>query len=110
MIESRKLPLTIARARGASTASYETPVTGDHGVDLIAIIDKAKVCIQCKRYSNPVGNRAVQEVISGREYYGGTHAAVVSNAEFTTHARELAASTNVILISHTELEDLKAMV
>ena len=94
----------------AGWVAYETPFTGDQGVDLIAKNDQAIVCIQCKRYSNPVGNRAVQEVIAGREYYGGTHAAVVSNAEFTTHARELAASTNVILISHTELENLKAMV
>ena len=88
----------------------QTPTTGDQGVDLLAKMDKVIVCIQCKRYSSAVGNRAVQEVIAGRAFYGGTHAVVVSNAEFTTAAEELAASANVKLISETDLEDLEFII
>ena len=36
-----------------------TPKSGDQGVDLIASKEYLKVCIQCKRYSKPVGNKAV---------------------------------------------------
>ena len=46
-----------------------TPKSNDQGVDLIATISDNKVCIQCKRYSNPVGNKAVQEIIAGTEFY-----------------------------------------
>ena len=37
-----------------------TPKTGDQGVDLIASIEDVRVCIQCKNWSNPVRNKAVQ--------------------------------------------------
>ena len=88
----------------------QTQASNDQGVDLIAQIEDLKVCIQCKRYSNPVGNKAVQEVIAGKAFYNGTHAVVVSNAGFTKAAKSLAESANVILISDTELEDLETMV
>lgn len=80
--------------------------TGDQGVDLVASMDNIRVCIQCKRYSQPVGNKAVQEVVAGKQFYRGTHAAVVSNASFTPSAISLANSTNVLLMSHVELADL----
>ena len=95
------------------TAGWEarhTKASGDQGVDLIAEIEDIKVCIQCKRYNKPVGNKAVQEVLAGKVFYGGTHAVVVSNAGFTKAAKSLAESADVILISDTELEDLETMV
>ncbi len=85
----------------------QTSKTNDQGVDLIAAIDDLKVCIQCKRYTNPVGNKAVQEIIAGQQFYGGTHAVVVSNAGFTKSAQTLASKTGVILISDEELENLE---
>ena len=87
-----------------------TKASGDQGVDLIAEIEDIKVCIQCKRYSKPVGNKGVQEVIAGKAFYNGTHAVVVSNAGFTKSAKSLAESADVILISDTELEDLETMI
>lgn len=83
-----------------------TPTTGDQGVDLIASIEDFRVCIQCKRYSKPVGNKAVQEVVAGMVHWNGTHAVVASNAGFTPSARKLANSTGVTLISELELPDL----
>ena len=88
----------------------QTQASNDQGVDLIVQIEDLKVCIQCKRYSNPVGNKAVQEVIAGKAFYNGTHAVVVSNAGFTKAAKNLAESADVLLISDTDLEDLETMV
>ena len=84
-----------------------TPHTNDQGVDLIAFIENYKVCIQCKKYSNPVGNKAVQEIIAGTLFYKGTHSVVVSNADFTKSAKALAKKSNVLLINDSELEDLE---
>ena len=62
---------------------------------------------QFKRYSNPLGNKAVQEIYAGKAFYNGTHAIVVSNAGFTKSAETLAKKTGVILISDIELEKLE---
>jgi len=84
-----------------------TVASGDQGVDLIAMIDDIRVCIQCKRYSKPVGNKAVQEIAAGMTHWNGTHAVVVSNAGFTKAAQRLAESTGVFLLSDMELENLE---
>ena len=80
----------------------ETPKSGDQGVDLVGVVGDVRLCIQCKRYSKPVGNSAVQQVSAGKVHYNGTHAAVVTNAGFTSAARSLAESTEVILWSTQE--------
>ena len=85
----------------------DTPASGDQGVDLIASLDDMRVCIQCKRLKRKVGNGAVQEVAAGLQHYKGTHAVVVSNAGFTKAAERLAESTQVVLISEMELEELE---
>ncbi len=85
----------------------QTPSTNDQGTDLIAYVEDYKVCIQCKKYSNPVGNKAVQEIIAGTLFYQGTHSVVVSNAGFTKSAISLAKSSNVILLNDSELEELE---
>lgn len=76
-----------------------TPKTGDQGVDLIAEKDDDRKAIQCKYYSKPVGNKAVQEVIAGANFYQCTSAAVVSNASFTKSARQLAENSNIELVN-----------
>lgn len=87
----------------------ETAQSGDQGVDLIASKGDTRVCIQCKRYTSSVGNSAVQEVAAGRIYWKGTHAAVVSNASFTSSAKELAESVSVLLLHHDHLENLESL-
>ena len=94
-----------------SNAGWKVSITkasNDQGVDIVAEIENLKYCIQCKRYSNPVSNKAVQEVYAGKDFYQGTHAVVVSNAGFTKSARDLAKSSGVILISDIELEKLES--
>tara|TARA_Y100001968_G_scaffold261012_1_gene248765 strand:+ start:435 stop:1733 length:1299 start_codon:yes stop_codon:yes gene_type:complete len=84
----------------------DTSISGDQGVDLIASNEKLRVCIQCKCFDKPVGNKAVQEITAGKIHYRGTHAVVVSKSGFTKSARQLADSTNVVLINEFELDDL----
>ena len=88
----------------------DTPTTGDQGVDLIASIEDLRVCIQCKCFAKPVGNKAVQEVAAGMIHWNGTHSVVVGKSGFTKSAKALADSTNVILTSDNELENLENLV
>ena len=85
-----------------------TPKSGDQGVDLIATKEYLKVCIQCKRYSKPVGNKAVQEIFTGKQFYSGSHGVLVSNAGFTKSAKSLASKTGIILLSDENLMNLES--
>lgn len=78
----------------------------DQGVDVIAERDGITVVIQCKLYNKPVGNKAVQEIIAGRDFYEADFAVVVSNSTYTISARQLAQNCNVLLMNVDELETL----
>lgn len=76
-----------------------TPKSGDFGADIIAIgADGKKTCFQCKNYQNPVGVKAVQEIIAAKAYYHCDVAAVITNSSYTEAAKELARETGVILM------------
>lgn len=79
---------------------------GDQGVDVIAEKDGIQWAIQCKRYKQPVGNKAVQEAFSGVKYYSADRGAVITNAGYTESAKQLAASTGIRLLS---LEDIPTL-
>lgn len=81
-----------------------TTASGDQGADIIAIKNGITLIIQCKLYSKPVGNKAVQEVNAAKTFYHAQYAAVVSNAAYTTSARQLARSTEVALLHHETLQ------
>lgn len=81
---------------------------GDQGVDIIATKTGLKAVFQCKKYSKPVGNRAVQEAIAGRAFSKADLAFVVANTTYTTSAHELASASGVYLIHHSQLLDLSA--
>lgn len=80
-----------------------TKASGDQGVDVIARKGAVTVVLQCKMYSSPVGNKAVQEVYAGKKFNDADVAAVVSNHEFTEAARQLAQALNVLLLHHSQL-------
>lgn len=82
-----------------------TKSSGDQGVDVLAQKGKTKVAIQTKHYSKPVGNSAVQEVVSGGKYYSADKTMVVTNNVFTKSAKELAKVNNVILWDRYILEE-----
>jgi restriction system protein len=94
------------RLRDAGWETRYTPKSGDQGVDIIAERDGIRVAIQCKNYKQPVGNKAVQEVLAGKSYERADFAAVVSPASYTPAATKLASATGVLLLHHKQLPDL----
>ncbi|ACA18762.1 restriction endonuclease [Methylobacterium sp. 4-46] len=91
----------------AGWAARATRASGDQGADVIAEQRGVRLVLQCKRYTKPVGNAAVQEVVAARSYWSADWAAVVSNAGFTPAARKLAAATDVLLLHHDDLAVLE---
>lgn len=77
--------------------------SGDYGADLILKKDNEKIIVQAKRYSNSVGVKAVQEVISAKEFYHGTKAIVITNNFFTPNAKTMANKCNVVLVDRNKL-------
>jgi len=80
-----------------------TIATGDQGTDIVAERDGKRVVVQCKFYTKPVGNKAVQEVAAARLHERADQAVVVSNADYTKSARQLARTTGVLLLHHDDL-------
>lgn len=79
------------------------PRTNDYGVDLIADYDGLRYAIQCKLYSNKVGNSAIQEVKTGLDYHQCDQGIVVTNNYFTKNAINLAEANGIILWNRDEL-------
>ena len=87
-----------------------TPSSGDQGVDMIASIENLRICIQCKDHNKPIGNKAVQEIYAGKQYWNGTHAMLVSTSGYTNSATKLAIANNVYLISEVELDNIEKFI
>jgi restriction system protein len=81
-----------------------TAGTGDQGVDVVAEKGGRTLVVQCKKYASPVGNKAVQEIVAGREHERADFACVVSNAAFTRSAKELSSTTGVHLLHYMDLD------
>ena len=90
--------------RDVGVSNYLTPGGGDQGIDIIAEINGSRVGIQCKRYNSPVGNKAVQEVIAGKNFYGLDSVCVVSTGGYTRSAQLLAKRAKVVLLSERDVE------
>jgi hypothetical protein len=71
--------------------------SGDQGIDIIAKRDGLSVAVQCKRYNQPIGNKAVQEIFAARQFVRAKHACVIGTGGFTKSAKELAGATEVFL-------------
>ena len=88
---------------------YNVEVTqgsGDQGIDILAEKSGIRYGIQCKCYSNNIGNKAVQEAFAGKTFYHCHVAAVLTNRYFTRSAKELAEKDQVLLWDRDELERL----
>ena len=86
-----------------------TPGSGDQGVDIIATKDAIKYAIQCKNYSSPLGNTAVQEVYAGRAFYNCHVGVVMTNSTFTDGAVSLAEATGVLLWDRGMLQKMMSV-
>ena len=72
----------------------------DQGIDIIAYKHGKKYGIQCKYYTYPVGNKAIQEAYAGANFYDCDKAIVMTNITFTKSAIELAEKLDVDLWSN----------
>jgi len=81
-----------------------TKGSGDQGADIIGIYRNQRFVVQCKFYSGAVGNKAVQEVHAAKAFYKADRAFVVSNANFTKSASELAERLGIPLLHHQDID------
>jgi restriction system protein len=84
--------------RKAGWEARTTKRSGDQGSDIIMTKGGRKMVVQCKLYSSPVGNDAVQQVSAARMHEGADLAAVVALRGYTNSAKQLAATNNVYLL------------
>lgn len=84
---------------------HVTRASGDQGVDIIAYKNGTRCAFQCKRYSEKVGNEAVQQVNAGQNIYSCFRAVVITNNYFTRSAKQLAKATHVELWDRDILHD-----
>lgn len=87
-----------------------TKGSGDQGADVIAERSGKRVVVQCKFYSKPVGNKAVQEVVAAKQFVGADLAVVASNQSFTKSAHQLAAANSVYLLHHDQPPTVSARI
>jgi len=92
---------------------YEVEITkksNDQGGDLIIEKDGERTVVQAKFYSNPVGNKAVQEVVAAIPYYKADKGMIVTNSTFTDSAVALAEANGIILINGDELDRIRSSI
>lgn len=81
---------------------HTTRASRDFGADIIIkCIDGVGVSIQCKRTNSNVRVDAIQEVVASKKFYDTECAAVITNANFTPQAKELAQKNNVALLDRS---------
>ena len=83
-----------------------TKASGDYGIDILAEKDGVTYAIQCKRYTAPVGVKAVQEAYAGRDYYDRMVGAVLTNQYFTQPAVDAAKKLKILLWDRGYLESM----
>lgn len=93
---------SLLRKNGYENVSV-TSGSGDQGVDIIAYKDDIKYGIQCKCYHSDIGNKAVQEVYAGKNFYNCDVGVVMTNRYFTKSAIELAKKNRIHLWDRKKL-------
>lgn len=86
----------------------QTTKSRDYGADLILTEPSSnnKIVVQAKRYSKPVGSRAVQEILAAKLHYNAVDAWVITNNTFTPQAELLAKENQIRLIDRAELKEM----
>jgi restriction system protein len=101
--------LCAAALAEAGWNAQATSFSHDQGVDVVAEKEGIRVVLQCKLYSKPVGNGAVQEVAAGKAHQNAHFAAVVTNTSYTQAAEDLARSNGVLLLHFSDLSRLEEL-
>ena len=83
-----------------------TKSSGDYGIDILAEKEGVTYAIQCKRYNEPVGVKAVQEAYAGRDFYDRMVGCVLTNQYFTQPAVDAAQKLKILLWNRDYLEEM----
>ncbi len=107
-MEGRDFELFCARLleKNGFTEVRVTKESGDYGIDILAEKEGVTYAIQCKRYTAPVGIKAIQEAYAGRDYYDRMVGAVLTNEYFTTPAVKAAQKLKILLWDRGYLEEM----
>jgi restriction system protein len=89
--------------------AHVTRQSRDQGVDVIAEKNGLRIVLQCKLYSAPVGNKAVQEAVAARAFEQAHYCAVVSNSSYTSAAEQLASTNKVLLLHYSDLKQIESL-
>lgn len=84
--------------------------SGDQGIDIEAMKGGMLVAIQCKRYTQPIGNKSVQEAYTGAKHYRADKAVVIGTGGYTGSAIELANNTGVVLVDAENIAAFTSLV
>ena len=95
----------LLRSKGFTEVEV-TRGSGDYGADILAQKEGITYAIQCKRYTAPVGVKAIQEAYAGRDYYDRMVGAVLTNQYFTTPAVDAAKKLKILLWDRGYLESM----
>lgn len=96
------------------TQTVSTPVSGDLGVDIVALRGGKGWLIQCKSASNPnaaLGWDGIKDVIAGQAHYQALHQntdfglVAMTNVRFNKTAREQAKLNSVSLVEYEQLSE-----
>jgi HJR/Mrr/RecB family endonuclease len=90
---------------------YLTPYSNDKGVDVVVLKNGENYLIQVKQTKSLVGNEAIQEIYTAKNYYqtqfkNQFKLLIITNNEYSTSAKILAKSNDVVLINRTDLEKI----
>ena len=83
-----------------------TPKSVDHGIDILAEKYEITYAIQCKCYSDNIGNSAIQQAHTGKTLYHRDIAVVMTNRYFSSQAREEATTLGVKLWDRDKLNEM----
>lgn len=91
--------------------TYLTPYSNDKGVDVVAMKTGENYLFQVKQTKSLVGNEAIQEICTAKNYYENVFKVkfnlfVITNSNFSSSAETLAMANNIKLIKRNQLEGL----
>jgi Holliday junction resolvasome RuvABC ATP-dependent DNA helicase subunit len=86
-----------------------TEASGDHGIDLILAKDGRATAVQCKRWSDPVGEPILRDFYGAMVSAGMANGIVATTSTFTPSAKEFAHNKPIRLIDLDELLNLGAI-
>lgn len=92
---------------------YLTPYSNDKGVDIVALKNGENYLIQAKQTKSLVGNDAIQEICTAKNYYENKfnerfNLVTITNNDYSSSATILAKSNNIMLLNRGHLESLIA--